>query len=697
MKYATAQRVLQYERGSRASREDRELFSAQLVRSCENRIKHLQAESLDQMMPSQVDNQSVHDQAEVMEKWNTARRICAWNHHRRAVCSVLDKRDWWQTQLAGDERDIRQVVVAKSPWEDENKIWQWPRSENNNQRNHDRPSSTAIWPSMEIHRFLVGDKNVEESHNQPLDPVDDDEASEWWRAHCTQSHLAINGALMIEKPYSAEFSNNVTSEGDVFPVCTSEIVANRDLYKLQQRAKRAARTKSLELDVEQRIKSLVTRVERQVHEMEVQVEANTQLALEIEQRKVERRARITREQQSAMTIQRYARGMQGRKHAREMRAEFFVMVRGRAIRRGRCEECGDQRAVLECQQCEESVHFCPICWVHVHSTRRRKTHVAIPMTTVVAPITMKEAGSTKVPTLKEPAVDSTKTNVVNVEKTSSPKLRALPSPRKETTIRTAEPAAVQSKKRTIIHSSKQDHIQNTVPSRVTSSPKITTPELSEACELARRVRAEVQETPTTAETVEIDPAQGIPQESASIRLIDDNLGTNEVDFSTIEGDGAVMNAVVVENDLEELKEAVEAPVQSVTTVISEQTPDVESVSSLPPSASVPESTSNDHDLQSGASTPAKTDTAATTKSLEHDAKSKPELSAKTVELGNTANDAVTSKEESRDTDNPAGSAIAGGAEIPIGSAVGTNELPTVTGAAEQDPERRLTEETSQHS
>ncbi|KAG6963756.1 hypothetical protein JG687_00006373, partial [Phytophthora cactorum] len=62
----------------------------------------------------------------MMERWDPARRIRAWNHHRRAVCSVLDKRRWWQTQLAGDERDIRQVVVAKSPWEDENKIWLWP-------------------------------------------------------------------------------------------------------------------------------------------------------------------------------------------------------------------------------------------------------------------------------------------------------------------------------------------------------------------------------------------------------------------------------------------------------------------------------------------------------------------------------------------------------------------------------------------
>ncbi|KAE9014146.1 hypothetical protein PR002_g14301 [Phytophthora rubi] len=149
-----------------------------------------------------------------------------------------------------------------------------------------------------------------------------------------RSHLVTNGALFIEGPYRAEFSNNVTNEGDVFPVCTSEVVSNRDLYQLQQRAKRVARTKSLEQDIEQRIKALTAQVERHVHDMEAQVEANTQLAREVVQRKEQQRARITREQHASMTIQRYTRGMQGRKFARELRAEFFVMVRGRAIRRG---------------------------------------------------------------------------------------------------------------------------------------------------------------------------------------------------------------------------------------------------------------------------------------------------------------------------------------------------------------------------
>nr|KAE8933961.1 hypothetical protein PF009_g16054 [Phytophthora fragariae] len=283
MKIATAHRVRRHECGARASRPERDIFSAQLIASCENRLKYLTSESPEQMTALEEDNQQVLSE---VERWDPARRIQAWNHHRRAVCSVLDKQHWWQTQLAGDERDIRRIVVAKSPWEDENNIWVWPRDGHDNQKEAaaDRLSSTSLWPSEEIQRFL--------------------------------SHLVTNGALFIEGPYRAEFSNNVTNEGDVFPVCTSEVVSNRDLYQLQQRAKRVARTKSLEQDIEQRIKALTAQVERHVHDMEAQVEANTQLAREVVQRKEQQRARITREQHASMTIQRYTRGMQGRKFAR---------------------------------------------------------------------------------------------------------------------------------------------------------------------------------------------------------------------------------------------------------------------------------------------------------------------------------------------------------------------------------------------
>ncbi|ETV94353.1 hypothetical protein, variant [Aphanomyces invadans] len=81
----------------------------------------------------------------------------------------------------------------------------------------------------------------------------------------------------------------------------------------------------------------------------------------------------------ATRIQRRVRGNKGRAEAQEIRAKYFVQVKGRAVRKGLCEECGDVRAVLQCDECQETSHFCPQCWVQVHSTRRRKTHVPKPM------------------------------------------------------------------------------------------------------------------------------------------------------------------------------------------------------------------------------------------------------------------------------------------------------------------------------
>lgn len=683
MKNATVKRVLRYERGTRASRPDKELFSAQLAASCENRVKHLRGESTEQMAALEENSQQVHDEAQIMEKWDPARRIRAWNHHRCAVCSVLNKRHWWQTKLAGDERDIRRVVVAKSPWEDEKNIWVWPRSESDHQKDDTdsarSPFSVSSWPSMEIQRFLFGDNGMEAPQDQLNRPVSDDEASEWWRAHCTQSHLATNGTLIIEKPYSAEFSSNVSNEGDVFPVCTSEVVANRDLYKLQEQAKRAARTRSLERDVEQRIKDLTTQVERRVHEMEVQVEANTQLALEILQRKKEQRARISREQQASMTIQRYARGMQGRKCAREVRAEFFVLVRGRAIRRGRCEECGDQRAVLECQQCEESLHFCPICWVHVHSTRRRKTHVAIPMATVVAPTPVQEAESTKSSTMKESTADSSQAKVVSIEENLVPSLRSLPSPPKQSTTRSAEPARVKLKKPVIdtknrsANSSKQGDIRSTALAKVAGTRKSTTPELTEACALARHVRVEIQEALSTTEEHDFVPVrkpgavkatEGVPVQSPRGTTIQE---ADEVDFSTVQGDGAMVSEFEIGQDEQQAQTPIETAAETE-----------QPVSLLPESICVPEpeESSNDHNSPPDASTSAgisNIDTATAT-SVEQESAHNADLS---VNAGNcTETTEVPSEEANGDTDNVSGSAIAGVAVVAADPSASNDALPS---------------------
>ncbi|KAF1783488.1 hypothetical protein GQ600_20922 [Phytophthora cactorum] len=223
------------------------------------------------------------------------------------------------------------------------------------------------------------------------------------------------------------------------------------------------------------------------------------------------------------------------------------MVRGRAIRRGRCEECGDQRAVLECQQCRK-----------VYTLSNLLGARALNATAY-----WKYEG----PELNELAAESNKPKIVNVDLNSGPTLRALPSPPKQSTIQSAEPAAVKLKKPTAdteLQSSKQDHIRTTTPSRGASTGK------TRHRNYLRHVRWLVN------------------------HARDENSRNDELDFSTVEGDGALMNEA--ENDLDEQKESAESPAQPVTTAISEQAPAVETVSALPESISVPQGGSNDDEM-----------------------------------------------------------------------------------------------------
>ena len=75
------------------------------------------------------------------------------------------------------------------------------------------------------------------------------------------------------------------------------------------------------------------------------------------------------------------------------------MVKGRAVRKGLCEECAEGRAVLQCSECQECTQFCPQCWVHVHSTRRRKAHIPIPM---VAEAKVAASGRKNLPEIQYP-------------------------------------------------------------------------------------------------------------------------------------------------------------------------------------------------------------------------------------------------------------------------------------------------------
>lgn len=382
----TTRRVIQYERNYRATRSSRELLSAKLVSSCENRLQELQADlstlpMLDKSAlanPEQIQVQTSTFHASTSQ-WDPPRREMAWRHHTALVQSILTKEKWWQTQLAGTDRDIRKVY-AKSPWENEKKVWMWPRdalhtggcTDGNDGSNRIDGAQENDADPLNAFVFSVrdGDPGLADQSMRTPEPVDDKTASEWWRAHCMQRHLPI---------HEVDANNHESNNDDYRANWPPEALANPVFYRLYLQSQQQNRAKEHENAIETMCDRLQKQVNQRVGEIEMQIEVNTKLQQDLELRRQQVKKRRTREENAVISIQRTYRGSRGRKHAKEVRAEYFVMVRGRAIRKGKCEECGEQHAVLECQECEDSLHFCPVCWVQVHSTRRRKTHVAIPM------------------------------------------------------------------------------------------------------------------------------------------------------------------------------------------------------------------------------------------------------------------------------------------------------------------------------
>lgn len=345
----SAQRLARHAATYRAEQLDKQLARAQLLASCSNRLARLQAEQ-----PPSADGAGASaDVFAALERLGDARKRAAWRQHRGVVAHALQRQHWWQTRLAGRERDIR-AAVARSPWEPGRRLWAWPPRADAGKESTETETETEI-ESDELRAFLFGEAGGA--------PVADDEASAWWRAHCTQSHLSF-----LQDDGSAAGSK-----------WTAEAVANAQLWTLVERTKQRRRAEGVTRELVMRADRQDELVARGVAELEGSLLANTQLKAELATRAERRQERQSRAQQAAAVIQRHARGLLGRRRAREVRAEFFVTVRGRAIRKGRCEECGEQRAVLACGECQDSSSFCPVCWVHVHSTRRRRTHAALPI------------------------------------------------------------------------------------------------------------------------------------------------------------------------------------------------------------------------------------------------------------------------------------------------------------------------------
>lgn len=396
LRRTTAKRVHKFETQYRSTRASRELLSAKIAVSCENRLRFLQQQQGDVSTslpgfdkasrssdPNQFQEQTARFQAET-QYWDAHRQAQAWQSHLQIVQAIKSKQKWWQTSIAGSEKDIRRVY-ASSPWETERKVWTWPprheatkcTTEASNSNSSESPEQQGPSHSSDIDAFIF---SLNRSENQCPTPVDDQEASEWWRAHCMQPHLVIS-----ERENDQHETNNNNDEDEFHHrLWSSEALANPTFHRLYVQSQRRNQTKEHKLAVNTLIDRFQKHVNQRVGEVEMQIEVNTKLQQDIVLRRQQIKKRRTREENAVVSIQRVFRGLQGRKEAQQVRAEFFVMVKGRAIRKGKCEECGEQQAVLECNECEESLHFCPVCWVQVHATRRRKLHVAIPMSVAVS-------------------------------------------------------------------------------------------------------------------------------------------------------------------------------------------------------------------------------------------------------------------------------------------------------------------------
>ncbi|EQC31132.1 hypothetical protein SDRG_11317 [Saprolegnia diclina VS20] len=312
---------------------DAELEKKALLARCERRMAAL---SQPPPMPSLEQGASINDYP--LPKLRR-RRHEALTTHKNIMTSLKAPRIY-DMPVAGTVYDMRRHP-EHWPYTDVDRVWCWPQE-------------------------YVASLNVA--------PPDDAPASD--------DPLAVfvgTDPTLTELPWLA-FSHKMQFEPT--PASSSTLPPRLHAYR-RQKTEGDAYGDGFDASVQAQTKHLVAQVSAQIH-------FNTQRRrqLEEESRQLPRPVAPPssaidyaqlRKHNMALRIQAQYRGHRGRQAAHEIRAQHFVLVRGRAIRKGLCEECADQKAVLLCKSCEESRHFCPQCWVHVHSTRRRKNHVPMPM------------------------------------------------------------------------------------------------------------------------------------------------------------------------------------------------------------------------------------------------------------------------------------------------------------------------------
>ncbi|OQR93978.1 hypothetical protein THRCLA_08289, partial [Thraustotheca clavata] len=326
---------------------DRELEKQASVGRCEGLIQALlQPLPLESVLPVAP---SLNDYDAALSKFSLPkskkRRNEAMNTHQNIMKSLQTNHPW-EMPVAGKIHDMR-LTSHTWPWSGSDRVWSWPK---------------------EFHCDLPPPQS---------DTSDSDAISIFLQSQSSDAE---------ELPW-LQFSQKYYNDNEI-PPCS---VANPRLYSYPKRELSNTPDGLKDSFGDEFASAVHAETKDVVTQVSVQMQFNTQMRLKASQAATkpgETSANtidyaLLRRNNMASRIQAHYRGHCGRKVAKEMRAIYFVNVHGRAIRRGLCEECGDERAVLECKECTESTHFCPQCWVQVHSTRRRKTHVPLPM--VLAP------------------------------------------------------------------------------------------------------------------------------------------------------------------------------------------------------------------------------------------------------------------------------------------------------------------------
>ncbi|KAF0686673.1 Aste57867_21515 [Aphanomyces stellatus] len=355
---ALRQRVQTYCATVRQPRRDQPATAATRVAQCERRLHALMHPPPLPTATIATDNATAPSLPALPK--SKARRVAATKHHDAIVSSVAAATKTYEMPVAGTVYDMRHRRPPPS-WAiaGHDKVWTWPHA----------TAAVHTDSNMDPHveTFLGGASTANE--------VDDDALI--WPLYASRTrdtmplvpsmvtHPALLACLnqpskMDDDAYGTTFAATVSAQSQhVVADVTSQIQFNTQLRMAQDKTKDTPSPPPPSAADD---------------EDDVEAVLGTDYA------------RLRRDYM-ATRIQRRVRGLQGRQHANTIRAEYFVMVRGHAVRKGVCEECGDVPAVLQCNACEESTHFCPGCWVHVHSTRRRRLHVPVPMAVAPPPAT----------------------------------------------------------------------------------------------------------------------------------------------------------------------------------------------------------------------------------------------------------------------------------------------------------------------